>query len=192
MSAWDPYLDLGTGVLRNRLGLSDPAELARAEADITLVRAAHLISSPIEGDRGLEHLQAVHRYLFAPIYDWAGELRTVALGKGGQLFCPPEQLRERAGRIFLALAARDHLTGLDRTGFLDAVSGLTAALLYLHPFREGNGRSIRVYLSQIAHNGGYRLQWAAMDPQENRLASRAAHDGDLKPLHTLLDRLLTS
>lgn len=190
MSSWDPYLDLDAGVLRNRLGLIDPAELARAEADLTVIRLTHLPSLPIQGRFDLEHLQAIHRYVFAPIYDWAGELRTIALGKGGHRFCPPEQLRASAGRIILALAARDQLVGLDRAAFLDAAAELTAALLYLHPFREGNGRSIRAFLAQLARTAGYRLQWAGMGGEENRLAARSAYDGDLKPLRALLDRLL--
>ena len=192
MNAWDPDLDLDTGVLRNRLGITDPAQLARAETDLTLVRMTHLATAPIAGHFDLEHLQAVHRYLFTPIYDWAGQLRTVSLGKGGHLFCPPEQLRDRAGRVFLALAARDHLADLDRAAFLDATTELLAALLYLHPFREGNGRAIRVFLAQLARTAGYRLRWAGMDAEDNRLASRAAYDGDLTPLHTMLDRLLST
>src|SRR5580765_8041528 len=75
--SWDSYLDLEHGVLRNRLGITDPAELAQAEADITLTQLAYLTLHPIEGNFDLAHLQAIHYELFSPIYGWAGQLRTV-------------------------------------------------------------------------------------------------------------------
>ena len=190
--SWDPYLDLEHGVLRNRLGITDPAELAQAEADITLTQLAHLTLHPIEGNFDLAHLQAIHYELFSPIYGWAGQLRTVELGKGAQRFCPPAELRHRADRIFLGLAARDHLRGLDRAAYLDGITELLAGLLYLHVFREGNGRSLRAMLAQLSRPAGYRLHWADLDAQENRHASRAAYDNDLKPLRALLDRRLST
>jgi cell filamentation protein len=187
---WDPDLDLESGLLRNRLGITDPAELTQAESDITTPRMADLVEHPIEGAFDLDHLRAIHRFVFAPLYAFAGELRTVALGKGGHAFCAPEQLRERGDRILLALAARDHLRGLDRSAFLDGLTELLAALLWLHPFREGNGRSTRAFVAQLAAAAGHRLHWAGLDGEANRLASRAAHDGDLEPLRALLKRHL--
>ena len=78
--SWDPYLDLRSGVLRNRLGITDAAELARAEAELTSYRLIELRTRPLPGSYDLPHLQAFHRYIFGDVYDWAGELRTVTLG----------------------------------------------------------------------------------------------------------------
>ncbi len=61
--SWDPYLDLQTGVLRNRLGITDPDELARAEADFSSVRIAQLRRRPLPGGYDLPHLQAFHRHI---------------------------------------------------------------------------------------------------------------------------------
>ena len=88
--SWDPYLDLQAGVLRNRLGLTDPEQLRRAEAGLTAVRLAQLAARPLPGHYDLEHLQAFHRLIFGEVYDWAGELRTVSLGKSA-LFCHPDR-----------------------------------------------------------------------------------------------------
>ncbi|MGQ0574959.1 MAG: Fic/DOC family protein [Pseudonocardia sp.] len=190
MTGWDPYLDLDSGVLRNRLGITDPAELSRAEAALATAALHELALTPLPGDYDLAHLQGFHRVIFGDLYPWAGQVRTVALGKTGQLFCPPETIRRRAGELFLALAARDHLRGLDREPFLDTLTELLAAMTLLHPFREGNGRTQRAFLAQLARDAGHLLSWATMDAAENTAASRAAHEGNLKPLHAMLDRQL--
>lgn len=190
MTGFDPYLDLGSGILRNRLGITDPAELATAEAAITATRLAQIAVDPVPGDLDLAHLQAIHRFVFGPLYDWAGEIRTVTLAKAGQEFCPPELIRPRAAQVFLGLAVRDHLHGLGREQLLDDLTDFLAALNHLHPFREGNGRTQRAFLTQLVQNSGYRLRWAAMSAEENIAASRAAVRGDQKPLHAMLDRLL--
>ena len=107
--SWDPYLDLRSGVLRNRLGITDAAELARAEAELTSYRLIELHARPLPGDYDLPHLQAFHRYIFGDVYDWAGELRTVTLGKGGALFCHPRDIVATADELFTRLARDNHL-----------------------------------------------------------------------------------
>lgn len=188
--SWDLYLDLTTGVLRNRLGITRPAELARAEAELTALRLAELHRAPRPGGYDLAHLRAVHHHLFQDVYDWAGQLRTVSIGKGGHVFCYPEDIVAEGERAFTALAARGHLRGLPRAPFLTELARLLADINALHPFREGNGRTQRAFLTQLAADAGHTLRWAGMNPEDNRAASRAALDGDLKPLREMLDGLL--
>ncbi len=192
MPGWDPYLDLESGVLLNRLGIADPATSALAEADLAATALTALAAHPLPGDYDLVHLQAFHRAIFGDVYPRAGEVRTVALGKAGHLFCPPESIEHRARQVCLGLMARDQLRGLRREQFLDALTELLAALNHLHPFREGNGRAQRAFLAQLARAAGHRLSWATMDGSANTTASRAAHEGDLDPLRTMLDPLLVS
>ncbi|ODU00677.1 MAG: hypothetical protein ABS81_22900 [Pseudonocardia sp. SCN 72-86] len=192
MTSWDPDLDLRSGVLRNRLRITDPALLKQAEADIATNALAELARTPLPGSYDLAHLRAVHRFVFGDLYPWAGELRTVTLGKGGQMFCPPQDVEPRAAQVFLGLSARDHLRGLGRETFLDEVTDLLAAVTFLHPFREGNGRAQRAFVAQLARDAGHKLDWSTLDAAENVAASRAAQDGNLKPLRALLDALLTS
>lgn len=189
MRAWDPYLDLATGVLRNRLGITDPDELARAEADLTALRLVELRRSPLPGRYDLAHLQAFHRVVFGDVYDWAGELRTVSIGKG-RLFCLPDRIEAVASDVFARLAAADHLRGLGRTQFVERAADLLGEINALHPFREGNGRAQRAFLAQLAHAAGYEVLWALMDPAENVEASRASHAGDGTGLRRMLDRLV--
>jgi len=125
---WDPYLDLDAGVLRNRLGITDPAELSRAEAELK--------------------------------------------------------------DMFKRLADSGYLRCRELEDFLDGVSELLGDINALHPFREGNGRTQRAFLAQLAADAGYLLRWTAMDPTENVDASRAAHQGDLAGLRRMLARLV--
>jgi fido (protein-threonine AMPylation protein) len=80
--ALDPYVYPGTSTLRNRYGVRDPTELARRETAASIVRLAELAARPIPGAYDLAHLQAFHRRIFGDVYDWAGEIRTVAIAKG--------------------------------------------------------------------------------------------------------------
>jgi cell filamentation protein len=121
------------------------------------------------------------------VYGWAEQLRTVAIGKGAP-FCRPEDLRAEGGRIFARLAEADHLRGLDRPAFVDALTVLFARVNALHPFREGNGRTLRAFLAQLARAAGHPVRWAGLTAEGNRAASRAAHAGDCGPLRDLLDR----
>lgn len=186
---WDPYLDLAAGVLANRLGVTDPAELAQAEAEFTAARIVQLHRTPLPGGYDLPHLQAFHRHIFGDVYAWAGELRIVHLGRGAP-FCPPHELRTAGDRIFRALAAAMFLRDLPRATFVDRLADLLAAVNALHPFREGNGRAQRAFLAQLARDAGHPLRWARLDPAENTAASRAAHRGDTTPLRRMLDGLV--
>lgn len=77
----DPYIDPQTGVLRNRLGITDADELTRVESDLTVVQLVDLERRHLPGRYDLPHLQEFHRFLFGDIYHWAGELRTVTIAK---------------------------------------------------------------------------------------------------------------
>ncbi|MBW0115566.1 Fic/DOC family protein [Pseudonocardia abyssalis] len=188
--SWDPYLDLDSGVLRNRFGITDREELARAESDFSASRLVDLEHADLPGHYDLPHLQAFHRHLFGDVYDWAGELRTVAIGKGAA-FCAPGDLTSAGERVFGQLARHRCLQGLDRDTFVDALARLLGEINGLHPFREGNGRTQRAFLGQLARTAGHPVRWAAIDPAENVAASRAAHlDGDRAPLRAMLDALV--
>jgi cell filamentation protein len=186
---WDPYLDLDTGVLCNRLGISDRRELARAEADLTASRLYDLQRTRLPGDYDLDHLRSFHRVIFGDVYDWAGELRTVSIGRGA-LFCLPQHLLTCGEEVFGRLARAFYLRGLDRSPFVGRLTEVLADINFLHPFREGNGRTQRAFLAQLARDAGHRIRWALMDPGLNVSASRAALRGDNTQLRELLERLV--
>ncbi len=95
-----------------------------------------------------------------------------------------------AGEVFERLRARRCLRGLDRSDFVDGLTGLLANINALHPFREGNGRTQRAFLTQLSHEAGYELRWTLMDPEVNVEASKAAHQGDNDLLRGLVEPLV--
>ena len=183
----DPFLDPRTGVFRNRLGITDRAELAAAEKTLTGVRVDQLRRRRVAGRYDLDHLRAFHWTIFQDVYPWAGQLRTVLIVKAGASFCLPHQIVDTAADVFGRLAAAHHLRGRDRDAFLDGLTALLAEVNALHPFREGNGRTQRAFLGQLARDAGYRLRWEHVDRDANIDAARAAADGDLAPMRALLD-----
>lgn len=122
---------------------------------------------------------------------WAGELRTVVIAKSAP-FCLPQFIEAAAEQIFGQLAAADrYLHGLCREPFVARLVHYHAEVNALHPFREGNGRSQRAFFRQLAADAGWRLDWSQLDTRRNAAASAASMSGDLEPLATLLDQLVT-
>jgi cell filamentation protein len=186
----DPYVYPGTDCLRNRLGIRNRGELERVEAEQTSIRIAQIARTPILGRYDLVHLRAFHRRMFADIYTWAGELRSVAIARDDSLFALPEHIEASLRRVFDSLAAEGQLRGLARTDFLDRVTHYHAELNAAHPFREGNGRAQRAFLGQLSRDAGYRLAWRRLERERNIDAARASHRGDNSPQRALLDELL--
>lgn len=184
----DPYVYPGTDVLRNLRDIRSGDELEELEARLTFLRGLQLASDPIAGEYDLAHLQAFHRDLFAGLYEWAGELRTVVLAKT-DLFCLPEHIESYGAEIFDKLAEENRLRGLDRELFIDRLAHYLGDVNALHPFRDGNGRAQRTFFAQLAGDAGYRLEWQLVDPQRNIDASVAAMQGDEVPMRNLLDEI---
>lgn len=186
----DPYVDPATGVLRNRLGISDAGRLARVEAKVVVHAEIRLYTSGVTVGRcDLATLQSVHRRLFASVYDWAGELRSVDIAKGASTFALARHLRQAAAEVFRQAPRADLLCGLDPPRFARAAGPLLADLNALHPFREGNGRAQRAFLQLLARDAGYQLRWRDVNPAEN-IAVSAAAMSDSDAFTPLLERIL--
>lgn len=191
----DPYLEPASGILRNRLGLTDRATLDRAEAELTEWRRAEMITRPVKVTGDLRQLQAIHRQLFQDVYDWAGRLRTVDIRKGtdpgAEFFMPVSRLESGAGFAFAELADEHQLHGLDRDRFVDRLAHHYDQVNYLHPFREGNGRTQRIFWTQIAAGAGFDLDWSRITGAENDQASRTAMERqDFTELRGIFDRIV--
>lgn len=185
----DPYVYPGTNTLRNRYGLRDAAELSRLEADLSTRRLAELAEHPLPGEYDLPHLQAFHERIFGDVYPWAGELRTVAIAKG-DLFALPQHIEPYLTNVLSRLPAEQHLQGLATAPLVDRLAYYLAEINSTHPFREGNGRTQRAFIGQLALQAGHRIAWQRLDPGQNIDASRAAHRGDNAPMRALLAELV--
>jgi len=185
----DPYTDPVTGVLRNELGLGAAAELKAAEREITHAALILLREAPVRPAYDLPHLCAVHRRIFGDIYDWAGQVRTVAIAKGS-LFCLPRYIGPSAAEIFRQLGNENFLRGLERDAFLDRLTFYLGEVNAVHPFREGNGRTQRAFFEQLADDAGFTLAWQHLDAARNIAASAAIMRGDAAPMRKMLDELV--
>jgi len=157
-------------VLRNLLGITDPAELELAEAEITQLAMARLELRTVPGLYDLKHLCGFHREIFGVIYPWAGEVRTVGIAKR-DLFCLPQFIEGYADDIARSLAAENWLCGLEFSVFVARTVHYFGELNALHPFREGNGRTLRAFLGQLARDAGYTIHWDRLDCDANVHAS---------------------
>lgn len=184
--AQDPYLDKATGVLRNRLGIADQAELDRAEATLALVRSLELVKQPVEGKYDLAHLQEIHARLFGDVYEWAGRIRTVDISKGDTRFANFQQIEAYAPEIFKPLHREQLLQALDIDTFSRRAGHYLGELNVLHPFREGNGRSIREFIGQVARGAGYAIDWKGVDRADMIQASIEAYQGSSNRMASLI------
>jgi cell filamentation protein len=181
----DPYVDPVSGVLTNKLGITDADVLRQVTADISAARLDEIAARPMRGMYDLIHLRAMHRRIFGDIFAWAGQIRTIPIFKETG-FCLPQHIESYAADEFAKLAREQHLRGLDRERFAERIAYYHAEINELHPFREGNGRAQRAFLGQLAGEAGYRLDWTAVGAQDNLEAAIAAHNGDLEPLRRIM------
>lgn len=162
----DPYVYLGTKVLINKLGLHGQEELWEAERAITGVAAAELEEYPVRGKFDLAHLQAIHKALFDEIYEWAGEIREKGfISKGNSLFCAAEFIVPYSDELFGGLKEENYLQGLSRDDFIKRIAFYISEINALHPFREGNGRTQRIFANQLARQAGWELNFKSIDPE---------------------------
>jgi len=183
----DPYTYPGSSVLRNRLGITDAARLDYFEREAVTERAAEGIP---KGRFDLTHLRAIHRHLFQDVYDWAGEVRTVEIAKDGHQFQFRRFIDTGMADVHRRLRHAKFLRGLDRSAFAAAAGGIMGDVNYVHPFREGNGRTQLYYLEQLAEQAGHKLDLSRLDPERWIAASRAAHNGDYTPMSYEIERAL--
>ena len=178
----DYFVD-GDDVLENKLGITDPDKLKAAEQEIVTNKTADILNeNPVIFD--MDYLLHVHKVLFDDIYDFAGKIRTVDIAKPDAKapFAYVRFLNTECKRVFDELKGKLYLTGLAKQIFTKGIASLAAELNALHPFREGNGRAIRLFLIMLADYAGYLLDYSQVSADELILADKLAFEGDIKLL----------
>lgn len=181
------YCYPGTGVLRNRLNIRDGEKLSEAERSISLIRMMELEEHPIKGDYDLDHLKMIHRVLFGDIFDWAGELRTVDISKG-TMFCKCEFIESNAFKLFKQLRSENNLIGLKMEDMVFKLAYYLCEINAIHPFREGNGRTQRLFIKQLAFDAGYNLDFTGITDVEMINASVCGFVRDYSYMESLIKR----
>ena len=169
--------------LENKLGLTSSADLAREEERISKKKAAELFDKGILDslpDGKFSTLQAIHKYLFEDIYDFAGELRTVNLSKGNFRFAP----------LIYLQSALENIDKMPQSSF-DEIVEKYVEMNIAHPFREGNGRSTRIWLDHILKNEISKVvDWSKVDKEDYLLAMERSPIKDVE-IKVLLKGALT-
>ena len=169
--------------LENKLGLTSSADLAREEERISKKKAVDLFEKGVLYNLPagkFSTLQATHKYLFEDIYDFAGKLRTVNIAKGNFRFAPLMYLQ----------AALDNIDKMPQSNFYEIVEKYVEMNI-AHPFREGNGRSTRIWLDHILKNEiGKVVDWSKIDKEDCLLAMECSPIKDVE-IKVLLKSALT-
>ena len=169
--------------LENKLGITNSAELAREEERISKRKAVKLFESGALDKLApgrFTSLQAIHKALFEDIYDFAGELRTLNLAKGNFRFAPLMYLEAALGNI----------DKMPQSTF-DEIIEKYVEMNIAHPFREGNGRSTRLWLDQMLKAGiGQVVDWSKVDKEDYLLAMERSPIKDVE-IKVLLKAALT-
>ena len=168
--------------LENKLVIENSAELAREEEKISKKKAIALFEEGIldrmEAGK-FSSLKAIHRYLFEDIYDFAGELRKVNISKGNFRFAPLMYLE----------AALENIDKMPQSTF-DEIIEKYVEMNIAHPFREGNGRSTRIWLDLILKKEiGCVVDWSRVDKEDYLLAMERSPVKDIEIKHILKEAL---
>lgn len=169
-------------MLENKLGLTSSAELAREEERISKKKAAMLFENHILDNLKsgkFSTLQTIHKYLFDEIYDFAGKLRTVNIAKGNFRFAP----------LMYIESALKNIDEMPQSNF-DEIIEKYVEMNIAHPFREGNGRSTRIWLDHMLKTEiGKVIDWSKVDKEDYLLAMERSPIRDIEIKYVLKDAL---
>lgn len=169
-------------MLENKIGLTSSADLAREEERISKKKAVELFEKGILDDLPagvFSTLQVIHRYLFEDIYPFAGKIRTVNVAKGNFRFAPLMYLQ----------AALDNIDKMPQSNF-DEIVEKYVEMNIAHPFREGNGRSTRIWLDHILKTEiGKVVDWSKVDKEDYLLAMERSPIKDIEIKYLLKNAL---
>lgn len=164
--------------LENKLGITAPSQLAREEERISKKKAAMLFESGILNNLPagkFSTLQAIHKHLFEDIYEFAGKLRTVNIAKGNFRFAP----------VLYLQAALEKIDKMPQ-GTFDEIIEKYVEMNIAHPFREGNGRSARIWLDHMLKKEiNMVVDWSKVDKEDYLLAMERSPIKDIEIKHIL-------
>ena len=183
-------------VLRNKLGIKDFDRLKEIEGKVEYRREQAIIVNTdclsCDCDFSLEHLCVIHKYLFGEIYDWAGQIRVTNINKrGGDPFCDVRDIQRKFDILHRDLKYRNYLKDIESDSiYTKALAKYYADLNYIHPFREGNGRTQRIFVSQLCELSGRQLDFSRASRDELIQASVAGMQQDYSLMYDLFHKMV--
>lgn len=179
----------GTTCLVNKLGIQDELALAETEAAVVLGKASLLDQQPIPGVFDFDHYKRIHQFLFCDLYDWAGQIRTINLSKKGTAFVPTAEIESCAVACFKRLAEFSG-EGMSHRELAEEVADFYHTVNMLHPFREGNGRTQRIFFTQWIRSLGYDFDLSSVDPDAFMIATIYAAQGVMDQLADFFEQMI--
>lgn len=156
----------GTQVLKNHLNIRNQRDLDVIEGDLTGFRLLECYLKPIEGDFDLKHLTNIHTHIFKDLFPFAGRIRQEQIMKGQTLFCNASFIESSLENLSNELKRDHYLMNKTFDAFIEGLAYYLGEWNMIHPFRDGNGRSIREFIRLLALRKGYRLSFRNIDKDE--------------------------
>ena len=181
----------GTTCLINKLDIRDEDKLNFVESQITIHKTAELASIKNFGQLDFSHYKAIHKYLFNELYVWAGEIRTVNMSKKGTNFVDANEIESVADACFKRLKDKNYFQNQPFNDFIDDIVDFYCTTNMLHPFREGNGRTQRVFITQLIQFNGYSINFDRIDTDELMMATIQAANGVTDNLKRFFESAIT-
>jgi len=186
----DTYCYPGADVLRNKAEITNAEDLDAYEGELPTLRSIEILENPVAVQFDLANLQRIHLALFQDVYDWAGKIRTIDISRDNSRFANVRFIESAANDIFNKLARENWLKGLDADALSKRLAHYLSEINALHPFREGNGRVQRIFISQLSQSAGYQLDYSDLEQEQIYRAMELAFNGDESILANLiLERL---
>lgn len=167
----------GTSCLINKFDIRDKNILKELETTVTLTKTAEYLLNPLFNTFDVSHYKNIHKYLFEDIYEWAGKYRTVDMSKKGTVFAKSDSIEYLMSNCFDRLNSKSLFQDLDFNEFIDNIVDFYCVTNMIHPFREGNGRTQRVFLTQLINFNGYSIDFSEIDTDELMIATIQAANG---------------
>lgn len=188
---WDQnYCYPNSFILKNKLDIHDAQILNEAERRLTSLNILQIKEEPVVGSFDLLHLQEIHKAIFSDIFTWAGELRSVDIAKGNQ-FCLCQHLMTYANNLFRELKEEQYLRHTIWEDIPKRLAYYLSEINVLHPFREGNGRTQRVFIEYLAQNAGYYVDFSEVSSREMIEASALSFSCQYEMMEEMFKRILS-
>lgn len=181
------YCYKDSDVLINKLNITDEKDLYDAERGLVTLRTAQLNEEPIKGYFDFNHLKSIHKFLFQDVYRWAGDSRNCNIAKQ-DLFCLCEYIDSFANDIFGRLKKEQYFIKYSYEVKLKKLVELFADINALHPFREGNGRSQREFIEELARINGIDLNLTTVSKEDMIIASHDSINGHYEKLFDIFKK----
>ena len=181
------YCYKDSDVLINKLNITDEKDLYDAERGLVTLRTAQLNEEPIKGYFDFNHLKSIHKFLFQDVYRWAGDSRNCNIAKQ-DLFCLCEYIDSFANDIFGRLKKEQYFIKYSYEVKLKKLVELFADINALHPFREGNGRSQREFIEELAKINGIDLNLTTVSKEDMIIASHDIINGHYEKLFDIFKK----